>query len=453
MRESNKSVRQLATEILQKVDTGKAYADILLDQSLKSTGLFDRDRGLLTELVYGTLRWRGHIDGRLGSNLHRSLADTDAFLRNLLRVTLYQLLFLDKIPEYAAVNEAVELAKFHGGDRAAGFINGVLRNFLRQKSKNTGPQPGQDTTAALAVEYSHPVWLVERWLSEFGLEETTALMKANNERSRLVLRVNLRRSTRAALLDLLGKNGIAAGPTQWSPQGLELQQRAAVNQLPGFQQGLFQIQGEASQLVTYLVSPKAGERILDACAAPGGKATHLAELMEDTGWLVALDRSNRGLEKIRENVARLGLGSICVAKSDVSRKLAAALRGPYNRILLDAPCSGLGTLRSHPEIKWHRAANDIERLSGMQLQILNQVASYLEPGGVLVYSTCTLTLAENEQVVQSFLEQDKQFELDDAAAYLPEQARSLVRGRYFTTLPHRHNTDGFFAARMRKVAQ
>ena len=285
MRERNKSVRQLATEILLKVDTGKAYADILLDQSLKSTGLFDRDRGLLTELVYGTLRWRGHIDGRLGSNLHRSLADTDAFLRNLLRVTLYQLLFLDKIPAYAAVNEAVELAKVHGGDRAAGFINGVLRNFLRQKSKTAEPQPSEGTIGSLAVEYSHPVWLVERWLNEFGLEETTALMKANNERARLVLRVNLRRSTREALLDLLEKNGIAASPTQWSPQGLGLQQRAAVNQLPGFQQGLFQVQGEASQLVTYLVSPKAGERILDACAAPGGKATHLAELWKtQAGW-------------------------------------------------------------------------------------------------------------------------------------------------------------------------
>jgi 16S rRNA (cytosine967-C5)-methyltransferase len=450
MRESKQGVRQLATEILAKVDARKAYADILLDRSLKSTGLSDRDRALLTELVYGTLRWRGHIDGRLTSNLRRPLTDTDAFLRNLLRMTLYQLLFLDKVPAYAAVNEAVETAKVHGGDRAAGFINGVLRNFLREK--RTGREPGEDTIGSLAVEYSHPRWLVERWLKEWGREETTALMKANNERARLVLRVNLRRSTREGLLDLLEKNRIAAGPAQWSPQGLVLERGVAVDHLPGFQEGFFQIQGEASQLVAYLLAPRPGERILDACAAPGGKTTHLAELMEDTGRLIALDPSDRGLEKIRANSARLGLASIHAAKSDVSREVAAALRGPYDRILVDAPCSGLGTLRSHPEIKWHRTDTDIERLSALQLKILHQVASYLGPGGVLVYSTCTLTSTENEQVVENFLERHKQFELEDAAAYLPEAARPLVRGKYFLALPHRHDTDGFFAARMRKVA-
>jgi 16S rRNA (cytosine967-C5)-methyltransferase len=452
MREGNKGVRQLATEILAKVDARKAYADILLDRSLKSTELSDRDRALLTELVYGTLRWRGHIDGRVSSNLRRPLTDTDAFLRNLLRMTLYQLLFLDRVPAYAAVNEAVQTAKVHGGDRAAGFINGVLRNFLREKRKHAAPGPGADTIGSLAVEYSHPRWLVKRWLDELGREETTALMKANNERARLVLRVNLRRSTRDGLLDLLEKNGIAAGPTRWSPQGLVLEQGAAVDRLPGFREGLFQVQGEASQLVAYLLSPRPGERILDACAAPGGKTTHLAEFMEDTGRLIALDRSDRGLEKIRANSARLGLTSIHAAKSDVSREAAAGLRGPYNRVLVDAPCSGLGTLRSHPEIKWHRAENDIERLSALQLKILHQVASYLGPGGILVYSTCTLTSTENEQVVENFLEQHKQFELENAAAYLPEAALSLVRGKYFLALPHRHDTDGFFAARMRKVA-
>ena len=447
-----KGVRQLASEILLKVDSRKAYADILLDHSLKDPTLSDRDRALLTELTYGTLRWRGKIDARLIHYIRRSLDDTDPLIRNLLRVTFYQLLFLDKIPDYAAVNEAVELAKAHGGSTVAGFVNGVLRSFLRERDRTAALQSTSDwQEAALAIEYSHPQWLVEKWLNYFGRKETETLLKANNEIAPLVLRVNSRKGSREALLGLLLKNGVAAVTTRWSPAGIWVQSRSTVNQLPGFQEGLFQVQGEASQLVSYLVSPQKGERILDACAAPGGKTTHIAELLADTGELIALDKSERGIEKIRENVARLGLASLRATRSDVSRPLPAELCSPYDRILVDAPCSGLGTLRSHPETKWHRDQSDIERLAHLQKNIINQVARHLKPGGVLVYSTCTLTNNENEHIVEEFLEHHKEFVLDDAVSYLPEKARSLVRGNYFMTLPHRHDTDGFFAARMRKA--
>jgi len=447
-----KGVRQLASEILLKVDSRKAYADVLLDHNLKDPTLSDRDRALLTELTYGTLRWRGKIDARLIHYIRRSLDDTDPLIRNLLRVTFYQLLFLDKIPDYAAVNEAVELAKAHGGSKVAGFVNGVLRSFLRERDRTAALQSTSDwQEAALAIEYSHPQWLVEKWLNYFGRKETETLLKANNEIAPLVLRVNSRKGSREALLGLLLKNGVAAVTTRWSPAGIWVQSRSTVNQLPGFQEGLFQVQGEASQLVSYLVSPQKGERILDACAAPGGKTTHIAELLADTGELIALDKSERGIEKIRENVARLGLASLRTARSDVSRPLPAELCSPYDRILVDAPCSGLGTLRSHPETKWHRDQSDIERLAHLQKNIINQVARHLKPGGVLVYSTCTLTNNENEHIVEEFLEHHKEFVLDDAVSYLPEKARSLVRGNYFMTLPHRHDTDGFFAARMRKA--
>jgi 16S rRNA (cytosine967-C5)-methyltransferase len=224
-----------------------------------------------------------------------------------------------------------------------------------------------------------------------------------------------------------------------------------VDQLAGFREGLFQVQGEASQLVGYLLSAGKAERILDACAAPGGKTTHIAELMADSGEVIALDKSERGIEKIQENVARLGLASVRAAKVDVSHELPAEFRSPYDRILIDAPCSGLGTLRSHPEIKWHRNETDIKKMSRLQKSIVDRVADYLKPGGVLVYSTCTLTKDENEKVVEDFLERHKEFVLDNAAGYLPGEASALVRGGYFMALPHRHNTDGFFAARMRKV--
>ena len=448
---SRKGVRHLAIEILLKVDTRKAYADILLDHSLKAAALSNRDRALLTELAYGTLRWRGKIDARLNLYLRSSLEDTDPFIRNLLRVTFYQLLFLDKIPAYAAVDEAVELAKAHDGDKVAGFVNAVLRNFLRREDKTPATQPIDDRQAALAAEHSHPRWLVEKWLDYFGREETEALMRANNEPAPLVLRVNSLKSSREALLALLIKSGISAVATRWSPAGIWVKSRSPVDQLPGFREGLFQVQGEASQLVSYILSPEKGERILDACAAPGGKTTHIAELMADTGQLIALDKSEKGIERIRENVARLGLTSVRGAKSDVSHRLLAEFRNPYDRILVDAPCSGLGTLRSHPEIKWHRNETDIKRLSHLQKNIINQVVHYLKPGGVLVYSTCTLTRDENENFVKEFLEHHNEFVLDDAASYLPKEASSLIQGSYYTALPHRHNTDGFFAARMRKA--
>ena len=446
------SVRWLASEILLKVDTRKAFADILLDQGIRTRRIEERDRALLTELVYGTLRWRGTIDARLSRHLRRPLVETDAVIRNLLRVTLYQLLFLDRIPDYAAVNDAVQIAKKHKGGKVAGFVNGVLRNFLRGKNVTAAPQAADDSIATLAVEYSHPEWLVKQWLEYFGLEAAKALMRANNERSPLVLRVNTLKSNRKAFLDLLEKNGITAVATRWSPQGVWVQSGSAVDGLPGFHQGLFQVQGEASHLVAYLLAPQPGERVLDACAAPGGKSTQIAELMKDAGEVMAVDISTRGIEKIRDNATRLGLTSIRARLSDASREFAGSFLGHFDRILVDAPCSGLGTLRSHPEIKWHRNPSDIERLSRLQEKILDRVASCLKPGGVLVYSTCTLTPDENEQIVESFLQAHREFELENAAGYLPEQAKPMAQGSYFMALPHRHNTDGFFAARMRKVA-
>lgn len=445
------SVRRLAAEILLKVDTRKAYADILLDQTLKTAELDERDRALLTELTYGTLRWRGTIDGRLSRHLRRPLGQSDALIRNLLRLSAYQLLYLERIPGYAAVNEAVELAKRHGGQRAAGFVNGVLRSLLRERADTA--TTSDMSAASLALRYSHPQWLVQRWVDELGLDQAQALMRANNEKPPLALRVNSLNCTRDELLDRLVRADLQASSARLSPQGVLLPSAGAVEKFPGFDEGLFQVQGEASQLVSYLLAPEAGERILDACAAPGGKTTHIAELMKDSGEVVALDISKRGIEKIRQNVQRLGVKSVHFLRADAGQELAATMAGPYDRILVDAPCSGLGTLRGHPEIKWHRAESDIRRLSALQLKILRRVAGYLKPGGILVYSTCTLTGDENEQTVNDFLALHAEFELQDAARYLPQQARHMVQGKYFQALPQRDNTDGFFGARLRKVCE
>lgn len=449
---TNKSVRQLASEILLKVDTRRAYADLLLDHAFKSTALSERDRALLTEITYGTLRWRGTIDAHLNCQLRRPLADADPFLKNLLRITLYQLLYLDKVPPYAAVNEAVELAKARSGVREGGFVNGVLRNFLRSTGGAMKSQLVDKSESAMAIKHSHPEWLVLCWVKHFGRKNAAALMRANNERPPLVLRVNLHRTNRKAVLDRLQENGISAELTPHSPQGIIINSGGVLERIVGFQEGLFQVQSEASQLIAYLLAPCPGERILDACAAPGGKTTHIAELMEDSGELIASDTSAKGIEKIRENCARLGLASVHTVRADLSHGLSGSCRDPYDRILVDAPCSGFGTLRSHPEIKWQRDESDIRRLSRLQATILSQVASLLKRGGILVYSTCTLIREENEQVVQKFLALHKEFELQDAASFLPVSAKHMVHDAYFLALPHRDNTDGFFAARMRKVA-
>lgn len=444
------SVRTLATGILAEVDTKKAFADVMLDEALKRGSLSVRDQALLMEITYGTLRWRGRIDFYLQALTKRSLDKTDSFVRNLLRMSVYQLAFLDRVPDYAAVDEAVSIAKSHAGARIAGFVNGVLRSFLRI-DKEFAPHPvRKNSAAALADYWSHPKWLIEDWM-EYLPGDITALLEANNRQAPLVLRTNQRRTSRESLLEILKNSGADAAFTDWSPEGIIVHGQSRVDQLPGFGEGLFQVQGESSQLIAYLLDPQPGETILDACAAPGGKVTHIAELMQDIGQVIATDVSPKGIDKINENKERLGHGSIRAVQANMACDLDEICQDGYDRILVDAPCSGLGTLRSHPEIKWNRTRSDVVRLQKLQRKLLAQMVTRLKPQGVLVYSTCTLTHAENENVVEAFLRQHREFVLEDAAHHLPGQAKGLTRGKYFMTLPHRHNTDGFFAARMRKV--
>ena len=449
--ERSGNVRKQAVDILVRVELDKAYADILLDQVLQAGNISDKDRSLLTEIVYGTLRWRGRIDFHLKQLTRRSFDETDPFIKNLLRITLYQISFLDRVPDYAALNEAVNLAKMHAGSRVSGFVNGIIRNLIRTNRTPPPPEPDSCGVAALADYWSHPEWLINEWITYLGSHDIASLLAANNCQSPLVLRVNLLRADRDALLRSFKVQGVEALPTPWSPQGIVVHSQVAIERLSGYREGFFQVQGEASQLITYLLDPHSGEKILDACAAPGGKTSHISERMNDIGQVTATDRSRTGVVKIEQNAMRLGLKSIRTIHADMTRQVAAAQDTAYDRVLVDAPCSGLGTLRSHPEIKWNRGIADILRLSKLQQKILRQAASYLKPEGVLVYSTCTLTPHENETVVSDFLACHGEFVLEDAARYLPNQAKQLVKQKYFMAMPHKHDTDGFFAARLRRV--
>ncbi len=446
--------RELAVGIVDRVERRQAYADVLLSARLDAAALPAADGALLTRLVYGTLRWRGRVDWVLARLLRDPLDKLDPLVRNLLRVGGYELLFLDRVPSYATVHEMVELAKRRVGPGKARLVNAVLRRMAGREREAWSPAFGAAGTmgaSELAALVSHPPWLVDLWRERFGAAESRALMEADNEDAPLVLRANRLRVTRDDLVRRLRAHGVEAGAGAWSPLAVRLRGASSPARLAEFREGLCQVQGEASQMVGFLVGPEPGMRVLDVCAAPGGKTTHLAELMEGRGEVVACDVSGRGLEKLADNARRLGLDCIRTQVRDAGRGLPGE-PASFDRVLVDAPCSGLGTLRAHPEIRWRREPRDLQRLAALQADILERAASRVAPGGLLVYATCTLSRPENEEVVEGFLERHRDFAVEDAAGHLPAAGRTMVAEPYFLALPHRHDTEGFFAARLRRRA-
>jgi 16S rRNA (cytosine967-C5)-methyltransferase len=302
----------------------------------------------------------------------------------------------------------------------------------------------------LAIELSHPRWLVEQWIGELGVEEARALLAADNEAAPTVLRVNRLRATRDSLLARLAHAGVEAEPTSFSPDGVRVRSSGDPSALPGYAEGLFALQGEASQLIAWLLGVEPHSQVLDACAAPGGKTTHIAEHLGERGMVVGSDRSRAGLEYLRATARRLGIGGIEVLNADArALPLAANLR--FDAALVDAPCSGLGTLRQHPEIRWRRDPAQLPQLIDLQRQLIAGAAARVRPGGALVYATCTLLASENEQVVEDFVAANPDFELEHAAPLLPREARGLVdQHGYLRSWPHRDGLDGFFAARLKR---
>jgi 16S rRNA (cytosine967-C5)-methyltransferase len=439
------SPRQIAVEILNRIDTDGSYAEPLLDAALSRKGLLNpQDRGLLTELVYGTLRMRGHLDWIIGQIYRGDATALETTVRNILRTAIYQLRFTDRIPSFAAVNEAVGIAKVLQPP-AAGLINAVLRNALRKKDAITWPSMDDDPATAISVLHSHPLWLVRRLIAQFGVEETIAICQADNTIAPLALRVNGLKASRAEALAALAAEDITAEPAAFSPDGLRLTSPgAALRESTAYKSGLVRIQDEASQLVARLVAPKPGERILDLCAGAGGKTLHLAALMENQGLITALDLHEDRLRMLREEAKRLGV-TIVETRAGDAAETHAGFSGAFDRVLLDAPCSGLGTLRRNPEIRWRLASADLKKCMQIQRRLLASAAQCVRPGGRLVYSVCTVTPEENELVVADLLKNCPEFTLVHPGA--EEIPASLIDADgCLRTTPHRHGTDGFFAA-------
>jgi len=446
-----KNPRAICLDILDRVGGADVHPDRLLTDSFKRyRHLTSLDRAFLTELTYGVIRWRGRLDWVLQHFSKIPFTKIEPGTLNILRLGLYQILFLSRTPSSAAVNESVELAKRTRGKGGAGFVNAVLRSSIRQKDEIRYPDFGQDPTLHLSVAQSHPLWLVQRWIKELGVEATLRICKFNNQISSLTLRTNTLKINRADLIEKLRGKELKPLPTPFSEEGIVLQDPPPTSELPFLKEGLYIIQDEASQLITSVVDPKPGERILDACAAPGGKTTHMAQRMENRGEIHALDLSKGKLDLIEEICQRLGIGIIRTVKGDAAASLPLPKGLFFDRVLADVPCSGFGTLRKNPDLKWRREEKDIKRVSELQLSILGNVSAYVKEAGVLVYSTCTVFHEENEDVVEKFLNEHPEFYLDEMEKVLPGKLRLFVRNGYFKTFPPQDGMDGFFATRMIK---
>lgn len=440
--------RRTAFDILLRVETEKSFADILIDHALSHLDIQGPDRGLLTELVYGVLRHRGTLDHVAGQFATIKPAKMERTVLILLRLGLYQSLFLDRIPVSAAVNETVKLAKTLA-PRSAGFVNAVLREVDRRRASISYPDRERKPVAYLAARHSQPAWLAQEWLAQLGLDEAERLAEAMSSHPPLTIRTNTLRTNRDALVTQLRGKGMEAEPTQYSPHGIRLNLSAAPAMLPEFQDGLFTIQDESSQLAALLIDPQPGEKVLDLCAAPGGKTTYLAELMKNSGEVVACDISEKRLRLVRETVGRLGIQIVRTQAVDATQR--PDLPADFDRILVDAPCSGIGVLRRHPEGKWWKRPEDVATLSRTQQIILTNAAKLLAPGGMLLYATCSTSTMENEQVLDNFLSTHSDFMIEQLGTVFPHYASLFTDRGCFRSWPHRHGMDGFFAARIRKM--
>lgn len=439
--------RAVAARVLLRVDTEGAFADLALDAELSRASATPRDAALATELVYGTLRWQRYLDWILGPHSRRRLASLDPRPRALLRMTAYQLVFLERIPAFAAVDDAVSLARPRAKPGVPEFVNAVLRSFARRGPREREPAPPGDPVEALALRRSFPTWLARRWVERHGPDGASELMRAMNERPPLTLRANVLRATREAVAARLrDEDHIETAPTRYAPEGLIATHGGRPGSWRAFADGALAVQDEASMLVARLLEPSAGDTIADACAAPGTKTTHLAELMANRGRIHAFDPQPARLALVGEAATRLGV-TIVETHHGTIETLAPDFAAACDGVLVDAPCSNLGVLRRNPEVKWRREPGDVAASAQRQREILAAAATLVRPGGRLVYATCSLEPEENDEVVAAFLAGRADFIRDPP----PEFPLSLDPDGVLRCRPDRHGTDGFTAVRLRRV--
>jgi len=456
----NKSAREQALHVLHRVETKGAYVGRLLAETRGAERDNDhgRDRALLEQLVKGTLDWRGRIDAVLDGVVKGGISSLTPWIRNILRLGTYQILFLDRIPPEVAVHESVELAKRYGHRGTIGLVNAVLRKVAAQAQAGTTPGPvpaggQQDEAEGIAATYSHPLWMAQRWIEQLGAAETIELCRTNNQAWPLCLLTNTLKISTPDLRRALHAEGLECHPAPYHPDCTivdTLPHDIRLNELSAYHDGLFLVQDESSAFVARVVDPQPGEFVVDLCSAPGGKAANMAMLMRDQGRILAVDLHPKRLGMVEANCERLGVSIVETVGADGR---SVQLDRPADRVLVDAPCSGLGALGRRSDARWNKSEDDLPRLRALQLEILRHAATLPRVGGRLVYSTCTIDPEENEGIVREFLRDNTAYRAIEASDGLPCLPSALVDEHgYYHTWPHRHGMGGAFGAAMVRVA-
>ncbi|MDF2522089.1 MAG: rRNA ((967)-C(5))-methyltransferase [Clostridia bacterium] len=448
--DKNVSAREAAVLIVQKVLRENAYSNIALRRGLEQSSLSRVDKSLVTEIVNGTLKNLIKIDWIASQFIKIKQNKLDKQIQDIIRTGIYQIMYLDRIPDSAVCNESANLARKLGNEGAVKFVNGVLRNISRSKDSIKYPDKEKEPVQFLSVFYSHPEWIVKKWLEDYGYDFTEQLLAANNEVPHFTIRANRLKTDRESLKQILRQEEIEYSDGLYNEEALYIKGTSSIEEKQSFKDGLYQIQDESSMLIGHVLDPKPGELIIDACSAPGGKATHAAELMGNNGIIIARDIHKHKLELIQQSCRRLGID---IVKTQLfnAKDLDESLVDRADRVLLDAPCSGLGVLRRKPDLRWKKSPDNFSELSELQLEILHTVARYVKPQGVLVYSTCTINKSENIDVIERFLEENREFYLEDLTGLVPANLESGTKSKgYIEIFPHIHGIDGFFIARLRR---
>lgn len=440
--------REIAMKVLLDINTKDAYSNIQISNYVnKNTDI--RDENLLRELVYGVLENKIYIDYMISKTSKIKIKKIHSHILEILRIGIYQIMFMDKIPESAAVDESVKLAKKYGHKGTIGYVNGMLRNIIRNK-EDIKKIDNRDKVRYLSIKYSYEPELVKRWIKSFGYEFTEELLKANNKTPSLNIRVNTLKIDKDKLMEKLNTKGVITKPLKYAKDGLKVKNPNKITNLDEFKEGLFTIQDESSMLVSQVMDPEAGSLVLDVCSAPGGKATHIAQMMDNRGKIISRDIYPHKLELIRENSERLGIENIVIENFD-ALKFDEALFEKVDYLLLDAPCSGFGLIRRKPEIKYNRGIKEVESLAKLQYNILSTVKDYVKTGGFLIYSTCTIEAEENILNIKRFLKANPEFHLVSIEDKFKDKENldTLDKG-YVQLFPNVHGTDGFFIAKLEK---
>ncbi len=438
-------VRGTAVKILNRVERTDSYLDKLIDSELRSNEFNDFDKALLTEIVHGVLRWQSKLDWVLNGFFHGNFSKAEVTVRNTLRAALYQILFLDKVPDHAAVNEAVEFIKRVRNEKAAGLVNGVLRNIIRNKEGIHYPDVQNDAALYLSTMYSYPLWMVRRWMNRFGFYETEKILESQNQKPGLTLRINTMKTSIEDFMKMFELHNISYERSVYLPMFLRTSNLANISQTEIFRRGFFTVQDESAGIASTLLDVKPGERVIDLCSAPGGKTTFFGETMKNQGMIVAVDKYQTRLNLVKSGCERLGITNVEYVAADGGEYECE----PADKIIVDAPCSGLGVLAKKPDIKIKREMRDIVDVVKSQERLIENASRLLKSGGTMVYSTCTIEPEENFTLVKKFLEKHPEFSIDPAQKFVNEK---LVHpDGYVETYPHRHGIDGSFAIRLVKA--